>query len=92
MTASACSNGVEEARNTPEYGLERSRMSKTALAIAIEPTASAITEVTVPRAVIPKPQKRQPTPSDDRQDERIGNGSRKREGHLHSRLTERVGR
>ena len=31
-------------------------------------------------------------PSDDRQHERIGNGSGKREGHLHSRLTERVGR
>ena len=66
-------------------------MSRTALAIAMEPTASAITDVTVPRDVSPKPQKRQPT-HPTTVDERIGNGSRKREGHLHSRLTERVGR
>ena len=36
-------------------------MSRTALAIAMEPTASAITDITVPRDVSPKPQKRQIT-------------------------------
>ena len=53
--------GRAEARTIPEYGLERSRIKRTALAIAMEPTASAITEVTVPRDVSPKPQKRQTT-------------------------------
>ena len=36
-------------------------MSRTALAIAMEPTASAITDIAVPRDVRPKPQKSQIT-------------------------------
>ena len=92
MTASACSNGACEARTIPEYGLERSRIKRTALAMAMEPTASAINRSHGATRRQPEAAKEAANPSNDDEQNRIGDGRGECEGHLHSRLTERIGR
>src|SRR5271166_4235950 len=90
MIASTCSSGADEARKMPEYGAAQFKDQKSGACDAKSADGHGDERRGAATRHQPVPEKEKRRPSDDDHDERNGNGSGEREGHLQSRLFDRV--